>query len=220
MTYTVSDVFTRIQRTFGDEASIQVSESDIIRWINDAQNEAVQQSEGLLMKEGTIASVANQKEYDLPTDCFTLHHVMYKDTPTAAYYTLKWSALPELNNFADGWDGSSIISYPMIYSSTRAGKLFLFPEPEASVANGIKLIYARYATDLVNSGSTIDLPQYLHNYVVRYCMMEAYKMDEDWEAVDRMASQVQSDLDFNNNREFWFGRETYPTLSTRYEDFD
>lgn len=220
MTYSVSDVYTRIKRTFGDEASIQVSESDIIRWINDAQKEAVQQTEGLLMKDGFVASVANQKEYSLPSDLFTLHHVYYRDTATAPYYALKWLGLKDFSEFLDGWDGASIVSYPMVYTSQESAKLTLFPEPEASVANGIKLIYAHYAPTLTTSSDPLGLPPYLHNYIVRYCLMEAYKMDEDWEAVDRMASQVQSDLDFNSNREFWFGREAYPTVSVRYEDWD
>lgn len=217
--FTVTNVFDRIKRTFGDEAGVQVTESDIIRWVNDAQNEAVMQNEGLLMKEGFLNSTVNVKEYALPSDLYTLHHVYYKDTATAPYYALKWLGLKDFTEFLDGWDGSSVVSYPQVYTNQKKDNVLIYPVPQASITNGIKLIYSRYATDVVNSGSTIDLPEYLNNYVVRYCLMEAYKLDEDWEAADRIALQVQGDLDFNNNRQFWFGRETYPMISTKYEDW-
>lgn len=36
---TVADVFRRVKRTFGDEAGVQITNSDIIDWINDGQVE-------------------------------------------------------------------------------------------------------------------------------------------------------------------------------------
>lgn len=220
MTYSVTDIFTRVQRTFGDEAAVQVTEADIIRWINDAQKEAVMQNEGLLMKDGYITTVANQKEYAMPADLFTLHYVSYRESTAQPYYSLKWLGLKDFSEFLDGWDGSSVVSYPCVYTSQESNTLLLFPEPEAVVTNGIKLIYSYYAAAITSSADPLALPPYLHNFVVRYCMMEAYKMDEDWESVDRMAAQIQGDLDFNNNKQFWFGRDSYPSISTKYEDMD
>ena len=63
----VGDVLTRVRRTFGDEAGIQITQDDVIRWINDAQREAVMQNEGLLQKVGYVASTADTQEYTLPT---------------------------------------------------------------------------------------------------------------------------------------------------------
>jgi hypothetical protein len=51
-------------------------------------------------------------------------------------------------------------------------------------------------------------------------MMKAYEMDEDWDSADRKAQLIQSTIDFNNSREGWFGRETYPVVSTNYQDYD
>jgi hypothetical protein len=216
----VSDVFDRVKRQFGDESAVQVSEADIIRWINDAQREAVMQNEGLLMKDGYITSVAGQKEYDLPVDLFTIQHVYYRDTLTTPYYALKWLGLKQFSEFLDGWDGASINSYPHVYTSQESNKIVIYPAPQTAVTNGIKIIYSHYAEDVVDSGDPLGLPPYLHSYVVKHCLMQAYEMDEDWEAAGQMASQVQGDLDFNNNRQFWFGRESYPSVSTTYDDMD
>lgn len=219
-TLTVTDVFNRVKRTFGDEAAVQVTEADILRWINDAQREAVMQNEGLLQKIGYVSSVAGTEQYDLPTDLFVLSHLYYRDATTTAYYALKWRSLKEFSEYVDGWDGATEEGTPLIYTQQEDGKFYVFPTPASSVANGFKLIYSRYATDVVDSNSTLDLPPYLHTFIVNYCLMQAYEMDEDWESAQQKATQVQGDLDFNNNRKHWFGRDAYPTVAVRYEDYD
>lgn len=216
--FTVSDIFDRVKRQFGDESGVQFSEGDLIRWINDGQREAVMQNEGLLMKIDYLDSVADQKEYTLPEDCFTLHHVDVKDGSSAVYYSVKWLGLKQFSEFLDGWDGATINAYPQVYTNQQEDKLLLFPAPGTDVISGIKLTYSRYPTDVVDSTSAIDLPAYFHPYLVNFCLMQAYELDEDWESVAQKAQQVQGDLDFNNNRQFWFGRDSYPTVSTNYED--
>lgn len=215
---TVEDVFTRVRRTFGDESSAQVTQSDMIRWINDAQREAVMQNEGLLQKVDYIASVADTATYTLPTDLFVLSHMYFRESATSAYYVLKWMSLKDFSEYVDGWDGSDLSGIPLIYTQQSDGQVTVFPKPEASVANGFKLIYSRYSTAVVDSNSTIDLPPYLHTYVVNYCLMQAYEMDEDWESAEKKQQQIQGDLDFNNNRKFWFGRDAYPTVQVGYAD--
>jgi hypothetical protein len=216
---TVQDVITRVQRQFGDEAAVQVTEADILRWINDAQREAVMQNEGLLQAIGYIDLVAGQQEYDLPADCFTLGHVQVKSSAGSEYYSVQFRSLKQLAEELNGYIGSSKTdSYPVFYTSQRTGKVVLFPAPEASVAQGIQIFYSRFATDVVDTGSTIDLPPEYGSMVVNFCLAQAYEMDEDWEASQVKSQQVQGDLDFNNNRQFWFGRDSYPTISTDFED--
>jgi len=217
-TLTVSDVYTRVRRTFGDESSAQITQSDIIRWINDAQREAVMQNEGLLQKVDYVASVAGTMEYTYPTDLFTLSHLYFRESATSAYYILKWMSLRDFSEYVDGWDGSDIQGIPLIYTQQTEGKFVVFPKPEASVANGFKLVYSRYCTDVVDTNSVLDLPPFLHTYVVNYCLMQAYEMDEDWESADKKQQQIQGDLDFNNNRKFWFGRDVYPSIQVGYAD--
>lgn len=217
--FTVTDIFTRVQRTFGDESAIQVTEADVIRWINDAQREAAMQHEGLLLKRDTIDSVTGTQEYALPEDLFTLQSVYYSDGGN--YYALRYLEPAKLNDYASGWNNTSQDNrgYPIVYSYHRQGFISLFPVPDESVTGGIRVEYARYPVDLVDNTDEIDLPVYYHGYVEHFCMMKAYEMDEDWEAVGQKASIVQSTLDFNNNREAWFGRETYPVVSSEFEDF-
>lgn len=220
MSLTFSDVFVRVQRTFGDEAAVQVTEADVIRWVNDAQREAVMQNEGLLPKVGFLDSVIGQDDYTLPTDLFTLHHVYFKESDTSSFFALKWLTKFEFSQMIDGWDGNEYSSgFPQVYT-TENSKLILFPKPQTAVTGAIKLDYSRYPVAVADNNDPIDLPPYLHTYVVNFCLMQAYEMDEDWESADKKAQQVQGDLNFNNNRQAWFGRESYPSVATTWEDYE
>ena len=53
MTLNIQDVANRVKRTFGDESGVQVTDDDIIRWVNDAQLEISRQNEDLLEAVGT-----------------------------------------------------------------------------------------------------------------------------------------------------------------------
>lgn len=217
---TVSDIFTRVQRSFGDEAAVQVTEADVIRWINDAQREVAMQHEGMLVKEGTLSTTAGTAEYTLPTDLFVLNSVGYKDGATESFYPLRFLPLTAMNEYAGGWDGNDYSAgYPQVYTKDENNKIILFPRPDKTLTDNIKLVYSRYPVDLTTSSDAIDLPFYYHSYVEHFCMMKAYEMDEDWESADKKAQLLQSTIDFNNNRESWFGRETYPSVTPILEDY-
>lgn len=212
---TVSDIITRVQRTFGDESAVQVTNEDIIRWINDACREAVMQHENLLQKTGYIDSVVGQREYSYPVDAISVNAVLFRDSTdlTASYYHLRYMSPTDMALHIDGWQGNAYGNgVPQIFTRSDAGKFAVFPPPQTAYVQGFKVIYARYAVDVVDTNSVIDLPAYYHPYVEHFCMMKAYEMDEDWDSADRKAQLIQSTLNFNVGREDWFGRQSFPTV--------
>jgi hypothetical protein len=220
--YTVQDIIDRVRRSFGDESAVQIEQNDIIHWINDACREVVMQHENLLQTSGNIDSVAGQEFYTPPANCFTVNVVQFRQSndPNASYYTLRYMSSAQLAQLADGWRGNDYGSgVPQIFTRADDGSFGIFPAPDVARTGAIKIIYARYAADVTGVNDPIDLPAYYHSYVDNFCMMKAYEMDEDWEAADRKAQLIQSTINFNNNRESWFGRETYPTITTKYEDY-
>lgn len=220
---TPAAILARVQRLFGDEAEIQVTTADVVMWINDAQRECIMQSENLLQTSGLLSSVANQRDYTLPTNLYTLQNVGYRTNTDAgsSYYPLRYLSPKAFSEYLPGFDGNDMgAGTPTFFTRGYVeGKLSLFPIPDFAYANGIQLVYSRYSSDIVDINGTIDLPEYYHQYVLEYCLMKAYEMDENWEASDRKAQYVQSTLDFNNNREAWFGREVYPSVVPTSEDY-
>lgn len=218
----VADIQIRVKRQFGDESGVQVTDDDILRWINDAQREAVMQHENLLQAAAVMPSIEGQSSYPLPDDLFTLQSISYKGLTDTSYYALRFTAPVALDSLVPGWDGSAAgsPSYPTFYARSRYEGLFdVWPAPDSSLNDAFKIVYSRYANVLTNSSNPIDLPVYYHQWVLEYCLMKAYEMDEDWEAAAQKAAYVQSTLSFNNTRESWFGQEKYPVVSPVAEDY-
>src|ERR1041385_4536998 len=97
----VSDVMTRIKRQFGDESQVQVTDSDIIRWINDGQRQIVMNNEGLLEQVAYTSTVINQQDYTLPVDLLIMRTVHLKDPNSASYFNLKYYTFTEFDQLVD-----------------------------------------------------------------------------------------------------------------------
>lgn len=220
---TANDIATRVKRQFGDESGVQVMNDDILRWINDAQREAFSQHENLRTAFTVQNLSVGQEDYSLPADCINIQTVRIKqDSASNSYYDLRYLARSVFAEMINGTDGGNDWpnGTPAFYTrGDSEDTIHLFPAPDTAVTSGLKIVYSRYSVDLATLNSEIDLPEYYHQYVLEYCLMKAYEMDEDWEAADKKAAYVQSTLDFNNNREGWFGRQTYPVVVTTDEDY-
>ncbi len=213
----VSDIKTRVKRQFGDESGVQITDADILRWINDAQREIVKRNEGLLEVTALANATKDIQEYTLPTNLLILRSLKYKDFSTPSYYYLRGVSFTEFNEYIDGWDGSSDRGTPIVFS-VFSGKYQVFPTPAVDLTNGFKLYYNRRPTDVTADGDTPDLPDLYHESIVKYCVAQAYEIDEDWDGVSLKTSQMEADIAGLRGRMDWKAQDTYPTITVRYED--
>lgn len=214
----VSDIFIQVKRQFGDESGVQLTESDILRYINEGQRQIVMQNEGLLEKTATANAVVGQQEYDPPVDMLILQGISYKSPDDVAYYKLKGLSYQQFNEYVDGWDGDAYSrSTPLVYS-VFASKILLFPIPDRSKTSAIKVFYNRTPVDVAASPDTPDLPLLYHDALVKHCLKMAYEMDEDWDAAQAKGSQLDADVAVLRGREGWKNEEVYPTITIRFED--
>lgn len=216
----VSDIMTRVRRKFGDESAVQVTDADIIRWINDGQRDTVLKNEILLEKTAVTSSVAGQQEYTLPTDLLILKFIQYRESTGSAYFKLRGLTPVQFNEYIDGWsDGGVARGVPTVFT-IFSGKIVAFPTPTTSVTDGFKIYYNRAPVDVSLSSDTPDLPVLYHGTLVKYCMQQAYELDEDPESASGEAAKVAEDIDLLRGREDWKTQETYPTISICAEDMD
>lgn len=213
------DVMDRVKRIFGDESSVQLTDADIFRWINDAQREVVMHSQNLLEKIGTINTVEGQDEYAFPTDLLILRSIRYKNDSMQSYSRLEFRNLQEFDTYINGWDGTFYgTNDPLVYT-TYEDTIYLFPAPNQSTTAGLKVLYSRKPVDVDSALDPLDLPEGYHNAIVKYCLTKAYEMDEDYESSGIQFSQFQNDVNTLMNREKSKGHdEFYPTITTRWED--
>jgi len=205
----VGDVATRVRRTFGDESGVQVTDDDVIRWINDAQEQIVLDNDGLMEATGTASSVANQKQYSLPADTATLRALAYKG------YHLEALNFNEFNSKVDGYQSTdnNITGTPTIYMVWN-NEVWLHPVPALSETNAITIYYQKHPASVGLLADPLSVPLQYHNAVIKYCMAQAYELDENFEAKQMKEAEFRDDTTKLNDRNKWTNQETYPTITT------
>jgi hypothetical protein len=212
------DVVTRVRRTFGDDAAVQVTDADVIRWINDSQIEIVKNNDSALQATTTMSLVANQSEYALPVDLLILRSLKYKFASHLSFTNLRYQNMQQFDETVDGWDGTLYGSGSPVYFTMYDEKMILFPPPQEASAGGLKLLYNQKPVDVVGLSDALALPLIYHNTVVNYCLWQASLMDEDHEPALMYRSSFDDDLIRLKDRETKDPVATYPVITVRQED--
>lgn len=212
----VQDVVTRVKRTFGDEAGVQVTDADIIRWINDAQEKIVLENEGLMEAKASADTVQGQAEYDMPVDVSVLRSLKYRG------YRLKSMSMAEFDEYIDGWEASDNVSpygpgIPEVFTVWE-GKITLFPKPNENLTGGLTIYYIKHPQSVGNLADALTVPLQYHNAVVKYCLKEAYELDEDYQKAQTVKADFDNDVMKLNDRNKWIAQEYYPRITTLPED--
>lgn len=216
----VSDILTRVKRTFGDESAVQVADGDIYRWINDGQREVVMQNPNLLEAIATADILAGVGDYNFPADLRQLRSVLYKSSVGLSYFKLRGCSLQEFDEYVDGWDGTLYgAADPTIYT-TFNNVIKVWPVPAADATAGLKLYYYRNPVDVAIDTDTLDLPIGYHSAVVEYCLKQAYEMDEDWTSVGNKAQEFNAAVSGQKDREKAHNQEAYTRITVLREDED
>lgn len=188
--YTGDDVAFRVRSSFGDFSGAQLSDAAILSWINDGQREIVN-SNTLLRAVKYANIVGGQQDYTFPEDKVLAIEAVYVNgypvenvSPQAAReYILKLD--PELTLGSDR---------PEIWYE-RAGVITFYPVPNESKANGLKLEYVKYPTNLSLLSSTLGIPDRYFNELVSYVISQALEADENYDAAAYKLQQFRAGLD-------------------------
>jgi hypothetical protein len=77
-TYTTFDVYERVRTLFGDTSGAQITDQMVVRWINDGQQEIVNNNP--ILKDTKYSNiVAGQAEYTFPNDKVQYIEAIYVD---------------------------------------------------------------------------------------------------------------------------------------------
>jgi len=210
----VQDVVTRVKRTFGDEAGVQVTDADIIRWINDAQQDIALNNEQLMQAIAMADAVINQAEYDVPADFSILKFLMYKG------FRLKKMSFQEFNEYIDGFTAAPGVSpygagIPEIFMVWE-NKITVFPKPQESLTEGFKIYYIKTPISVGLLADALTVPLQYHNAVVSYCLQQAYELDEDYQKSAIKKQEFNDTTMKLNDREKV--QDYYPRITTLPED--
>lgn len=202
----VSDVGLRVKRQFGDEAGIQVTDADIIRWVNDAQRE-IAKEDSLLQTFATTNAVANQQEYVRPPDILALRSVHYEGIKLKALSPQEAEEYISTKNVPTG--------EPQVFW-IWANKIFLYPIPASAGVDNIRIFYTRMPRLVDTVDDTPEINVEHHGRIVEYALQQAYEMDENWQAAQMKAKQFKDGMESKQVEEN--PNDYYQTISVRPED--
>lgn len=212
----VDDVATRVRREFGDEASVQITDDDIIRWINDAQQQIAVNNEGLMETKSNTDVIAGQSEYLTPVDMSVLRSLSYQG------FHLRSMTLNEFNEYMTGYEAPGSLNpygqgIPICFTVWQ-DKITLFPTPSESVTGGLYIYYIRYPTSVTTLADDLSVPQEYHNSIVSYCLQQAYELDEDMYKASLKSQQFMEQTQRLNDRNKWLAQEYYPGVTVMPDD--
>lgn len=206
----VSEVITAVQRQFGDESGVQLENADIIRWINDAQDIIVAKNKVLKAKSSTPA-VAGQAAYTFPSD--KIHQI--ESIHYNGYRIPNMSFAEAEEHIFQADPGLIALGDPLLWYEW-AGTFTFWPAPNA--ANTIDLYYTQRPDPVTTTTDTLSVPDKYYQDVVRYCMQNAYEMDEDMANSQAKGQQFDASLNEKSEEERTAQNMTYDKI-TVYDDY-
>lgn len=211
----VQDIVTRVRSQFGDATGIQVSDSDIFNWINDAMRD-ICYTGNMIQTSATADVRVGQLDYTLPEDYLTIFSIKYNGID------LQSLSIEERDKFIGNADNSVVqatqgvpISY-WIWART----ITLYPTPSAALAGGLIAYYTRVPTKIIAITDSLDdgFPLSFHNALLDRVLQWAYEKDENWQAAQVKEGQfsgtvarLAEDINFNEHEE-------YPHITTSERD--
>jgi hypothetical protein len=215
-TRTTQDVADRVKVSFGDTSGSQITDVMIIRWINDGQQEIV--NNNAILKDTKFSNiVANQSDYSFPNDKVQYIEAIYIDgrpvrnvTPQEfREYILKED--PNLIARAD---------IPLLWQE-RAGIITFYPTPQKAFTNGLKMEFVKQPTPVtaISSSALLSVPDRYLNELVSYVMAQALELDENFNAAELKRGHFREGLDRQYLRENTSQISKYPQVMADPDDY-
>lgn len=202
----MSDVLTYVKRQFGDESGTQLTDSDIIRWINDAQIEIVTQIQPI-KAEATTDIVADQAKYDMAgLNIYRIESIHYRGRklPNKSWSDAE-SHITTNGNFTDSGEPSFWYMW--------GDRVTLWPIPPSGQANGMTVYYSASPTPVTVSADTLSLSDKHYQAICAYVMAEAFEMDEEFNQAAERRQYFTSRMSDVSEDEYTAQHATYQTIT-------
>lgn len=189
MPFTVNDLADHVRRAFGDEASIQISDADILRWTNAGMREIVS-THKILKQKASASIIADQYEYDISDiNILQIQKIRVANRP------VEFRSFQEFEEYIQDEDPNRSRSGQPTLWYKWGETLGFWPTPDGSVAGQIDIYYLARAAEVQQTTDNIDLPDEYFNRLVEYVLSQAYELDEDNENSGFKLGQFQQGLD-------------------------
>ncbi len=203
-TKTVGQIYDYVKRAFGDESGVQLTNADIVRWINDAQNE-IAEAAGVIPATATISVVAGTSTYSLTSVTPLINTVASISLNGRRIGNISVAQAEESISLSDP-EGLEIGAPQFWYS--WSGDITFWPIPNKDYTMSIR--YFAQPTDVtVTTTDVLSVPDDCFTDVVNYVLMRAYEMDENPEMMAAKQAEFSSSIAERGQNEMLSQNMTY-----------
>lgn len=206
-TITVQTAVAAVRRQFGDVDSIQITDDDIMAWINEACIDIVNNNP---INEASISAstIVGVGGYDLPPDMYRSKMTVVVDGRVLELRSFQ-AAMTE---YADDIlrQGQPAVWY------TYGNTLYVYPTPNQVVDMTIYYNKAPMKVSVVSD--LLPVPDNYYTGVLSYVLSKAYELDEQPELMATQVNLYKEATQSVDNQEFP-STGTYPVIrDAEYED--
>lgn len=202
--YTLGDIQQTVKRQFGDESGVQITNSDIERWTNQACME-INSKNKVLRKEASIDmfDVNGSYSIDFPDDTMTIIGVDYHSrTNTNSVNQLEGIGYEEWRRqFPVPTKSGTPIYWTMFAEKILIGALPDKTYVDALNTDSVTVLYIPEPERVSDAGDFIPLPDRYFDRIVEFVMSKAYELDENWQGHQTSRQMFEDSLDLLNNAE-------------------
>lgn len=208
------DVYDVVARTFGDEAAVQVTSVDVIRWLNMGQRE-------ILIANPTNKAMAT---IDL------LHDVDTYDPSSLSIIRIQsiWvngrpiehRTFQEAEQYIVSQDTQELNRGVPVLWYDWAGNIIVYPTPDMDYPAGLKVFYLKDAPVITQLSDSLGVPDQFFNRLCEYVLAQAYELDEDSQNSQFKMSQFANGINELSEIENNVSMNYYPTITQLQEDDD
>lgn len=215
-TYTSFDVYERVRTLFGDTSGAQITDQMVVRWINDGQQEIVNNNP--ILKDTKYSNIVKgQSEYTFPDDKVQYIEAVYVDgRPVTAMTPQSFREFI----LADDPRKTAVSDIPDVWYE-RNGVITFYPTPQKDFTNGLKLEYVKQPENVtyISTSQNLSVPDRYINELVNYVMTQALELDENYTAADYKRNQFREGLDRQSLRENVVQIASYPQVMPDPDDY-
>lgn len=171
-TKTFQSLLIEVKRLFGDESGVQLEDTDIQRWANEAQMEIVN-TNGPIKAKSSLPSVVGTAKYTFPA-------VKIQRIASLHYgnVMLPNMQMSEAERIIYGRDPQLVAAGAPELWFEWGGEFTLWPTPDS--VQTIEIYYEAYPVELTgNPGQLLSVADKFYPSVVNYVMAKCYEMDEE-----------------------------------------
>jgi hypothetical protein len=213
-TRTGDEVASEVKRIFGDEALVELKNTDLIRWINAAQRE-IAMSHEVIRGSASSDVTAEQTLYALPgnSPVRLIQGIHFEGRPLAP---VSFQAAQE-TILKDDPDREAK-GDPKIWYEWD-GDIYIYPASDRDITGGLTLYYIGEPGNIVALEDALQVPDRFYNQIIDYVLGQAYRLDENWQAMSMQDQRFRESMDRHLAKETIVDVNYYPTKTVLPEDY-